>query len=1038
MTNLNQIIRGNIETWKYINKHPFESRTSQQSLTVGCDIFGPIKCSEIKNNHNLEIKLNDDFDIFFCDTEGLFSLNGQSKVLIPGILTLLQVCTLSVIMINTVPDKNTISQISAEIQFSKILQQINNEFQPPLVAIYISGYQVDIVKYDDFETCKEIYENERDQTIDLILEYMNEKYKNLKIQKKDFKVIPGGPYEHNYDKEPDHKDLKARLYWYSINEIAKQFIIYTNKPSTPFYSAQKLISLIRIVFDIFKGFTDLPNNIDLKDVLIEYITKSFENYSNEEFKKINEEIKKDLKNNYNKYYQMLIDNNIAQNKLNQCIEENKIEIYKTLIPGKIKNFMETAILKLKQSIETQFEKEFSDKNKIITSNDYIMKHLHKIIEEIKKANFQEDINMEIVKNYELIWNIIEKENEGLFKYFKEKKPTNLENLKKNFNNTIEKIVKNLISQKKVWKTFFEEKKKEIKEEINNQYLELFRNVQYQEDFDKTIKKSNKLSEELIGKFNEKYFKNLEKKKKDEIIKWIEQTCEAEYNKLKKENSRKPKWENINKNLNKTISERIEHYIMNIFNGKFFRNEIEPNLGRYDVISHEILKDLFQYQEFTPEKQKEIDIILNKYISSAVEIFNKKRQELPLFEDIVLSKEKICNQIADEKIKELLNKFIYYEDKIIFNEDNFYSLLKQNKNVILNIPQNNLEFDNMIRKVSKIKSEEYNNILAPKKPKWSKVKEALSSKIYEISNKFIKKVFKNKVFKEDIKCDMQYLDKEINSLNLFNGIEEKKHDEIKNLINKIKEETMYQILSKSNGLTNWSEIKNFQINKGKEIMVQKSESNLDTKDLNQIINILINEVKNYPRFCDLLKDKEHYEQVFNELKTIAHQIGKNYINKKNKEEKEIKEKLENKRQLKALNQKLVEEENKRIQLQKEIEERKRREEEERKRREEEERKRREEEERRRREEEERRRREEEERRRREEREEEERRRRAQYFPIPNYYGVSIVDALKTIGAESSYNYRCTIAARNGIGGYTGTPGQNTHMLNLLKSGNLLRP
>lgn len=124
-TTLNQIIRGNIDTWKYINKEPFESRTSQQSLTVGCDIFGPIKCSEIKTNHNLEININDDFDIFFCDTEGLFSLNGQSKALIPGILTLLQVCTFSVIMINTVPDKNTISQISAEIQFSKILQQIN-------------------------------------------------------------------------------------------------------------------------------------------------------------------------------------------------------------------------------------------------------------------------------------------------------------------------------------------------------------------------------------------------------------------------------------------------------------------------------------------------------------------------------------------------------------------------------------------------------------------------------------------------------------------------------------------------------------------------------------------------------------------------------------------------------------------------------------------------------------------------------------------------------------------------------------------------
>ena len=63
-TTLNQIIRGNIDTWKYINKSPFESQTSQRSLTMGCDIFGPIKCSEIKRRHNLDIQLTDDFDIF--------------------------------------------------------------------------------------------------------------------------------------------------------------------------------------------------------------------------------------------------------------------------------------------------------------------------------------------------------------------------------------------------------------------------------------------------------------------------------------------------------------------------------------------------------------------------------------------------------------------------------------------------------------------------------------------------------------------------------------------------------------------------------------------------------------------------------------------------------------------------------------------------------------------------------------------------------------------------------------------------------------
>ena len=38
-TTLNQIIRGNIDTWKYINKSPFKSQTSQTSITEGCDIL---------------------------------------------------------------------------------------------------------------------------------------------------------------------------------------------------------------------------------------------------------------------------------------------------------------------------------------------------------------------------------------------------------------------------------------------------------------------------------------------------------------------------------------------------------------------------------------------------------------------------------------------------------------------------------------------------------------------------------------------------------------------------------------------------------------------------------------------------------------------------------------------------------------------------------------------------------------------------------------------------------------------------------------
>lgn len=50
-------------------------------------------------------------------------------------------------------------------------------------------------------------------------------------------------------------------------------------------------------------------------------------------------------------------------------------------------------------------------------------------------------------------------------------------------------------------------------------------------------------------------------------------------------------------------------------------------------------------------------------------------------------------------------------------------------------------------------------------------------------------------------------------------------------------------------------------------------------------------------------------------------------------------------------------------------------------------------------------------------------------------VSLVDALKSIGVDSSMNNRKKIAKANGISNYTGTASQNTKLLNLLKQGKL---
>ena len=52
--------------------------------------------------------------------------------------------------------------------------------------------------------------------------------------------------------------------------------------------------------------------------------------------------------------------------------------------------------------------------------------------------------------------------------------------------------------------------------------------------------------------------------------------------------------------------------------------------------------------------------------------------------------------------------------------------------------------------------------------------------------------------------------------------------------------------------------------------------------------------------------------------------------------------------------------------------------------------------------------------------------------------SIVTALNSIGAKSTFAYRSKIAKANGIAAYMGTATQNTKMLNLLKKGKLIKP
>ena len=100
-------------------------------------------------------------------------------MLIPGILTLLPTCTISVLMTNNVPDQNTIEDITSEIQFSKILQKMNPELKSPQMLIYISEFQVDFQDAKDFQSCLKIYKDEVAIAKQKILKMINQYYKHF-------------------------------------------------------------------------------------------------------------------------------------------------------------------------------------------------------------------------------------------------------------------------------------------------------------------------------------------------------------------------------------------------------------------------------------------------------------------------------------------------------------------------------------------------------------------------------------------------------------------------------------------------------------------------------------------------------------------------------------------------------------------------------------------------------------------------------------------------------------------------------------------
>ena len=903
-TTLNQLIKGNLESRKFRNSQPFKSIDTLDSVTKGCNIYGPIKASELVKRHSLKKKIKKDYDVFFCDTEGISSLDGIKKETIPGILTLLQISAISTFMVRQNCNINDVKEITSQIQLSRCLKQIHDEnnknneiegFPTPLIAVYISNiftgkkdknyYNEDNDEDDEdnFENIKQKYEESKSEEKQRIFKSVNEKYPELNLGINDFDVIPGGPY-FDSNKEPEKDDINAELYWWSINQLMRKFIYVSEKR---ILEAKNMINMIKFLFDIFQGIDIIDDDFNLEEYLKTYLTKKFDEYSQRKFAEKLELIKDDLIINFNKYLEIINDVEKAKKSLNECFDNN-IDLYRKLIGEKVEHFINLSVEKYQKQIKEQIDKEFQTICNKILSDENIYILIKDIIEMIKRAEFKEDIDKNKVENVEAFWTLMYERNKTILDYFKNRKAGLLDNLKQNFISKINKIFSNLMNNKIEWEYFSKNILINIQKEINKNYLNLFNKCNYQEDIIIHIKKPEEFFNEIYPVLKDKYFKNISENRNNQIKEKIIIIFQNEYSKVIKNNL--PIWKNIKSNIILNIVQKIESYIDNIFNGKKFRDEIEPNLGRRDVIMNIIPVNIKNDSLIKENKKNEVNEIIEKEVEKAVIKFNKKREQLPLFSESIGNILNKCSKIIDNKIKELLQSFVYLEEKIVFNADTIYAFLTKDGNIFKNIGTKLNEANIKIKELCESKSKDYDLKVAKYKPEWNKIKEKKIREVNNICSNYINILFEKAYFQDSIKTIyIQDLKTSIiGSSDFFDGVGNHKKNELIEEVDKIIQSTEEKIYLRKNGLQNWDTIKLQKVQQAFIEMANKSKGELNTLNLEKVTQILVEHVSKIPKFFDFCKEKERENEVLDEIRICAKKLAQEYINRKNKELKEKKE------------------------------------------------------------------------------------------------------------------------------------------------------
>ena len=909
-TTLNQLIRGNHETWKFKNKKPFYAFDSIESITKGCDIFGPVKASILVKRHMLDINIEEDFDVFFCDTEGFSSLDGISSKLISGILTLLQLCTISVSISSRLFNNEDLKELFSQIQISRFMKKINNSLPSPLIVVYITNilfgngdeYDNDEEK-ESYEKIKNLYEESRIKQKNKILQDLNDK-KNINFDYNDIEIIPGGKYLNiKREKEPDHNDPFVKLYWDSIKDILVKFINAKKNNDS-----KQLVTWIKFLFEIFKNVQLTNDDLNLDNIIKNYITKSFENFSKEQFEIKKNKIKEDINNNLQEYINILNDDQKAKKNLIDFFDKNMMEIYQKLIPDKINDFINLSIEKYRVLIKEELNKKFESICGNILSDNNINELIKDIILMINSAKFKDEINYEKIKIYKL-WKDIYEQQKFIFEYFKKTNLNVLNNLKESFISKINEKLNSLIDKKKNWEDYFKEKMVIINENIDLILFGIFKKYKYKEDLEmfkiQYDENYNKIYYKIFTMLKKEYFNDISEEKLIQINKNINKIFKIKYDKIIS-NENLPSWKNIKSEINVRIKKLFGSFISKIIYKKEFIEDINFNLCNKTEFLNIIPPDFMQKNQVTNDKLNEIKELINNEIDNNIIVLNNKINELPSFENFIKELLNKCSLKLDKKIKELFNKTKYVEDRIIFDSDIMFSFLTKDLTIYENATSKIDQINTKLKELCNKKADEYIIQIFQNKPEWEKDK----NQILYFCKQYKNLVFKKVLYQEDIKpITKDDLLKNNNNLKiLYDKVESNKKEEFNNIL----EKTIEEISKKQSSLPRWSNIKQtllqesiIEMENSLKLDIQgikkKYKSNypgIDDRDM--LENILIWKV-NEKKILDQCLDKKRKEELYNKIKDKAQIIINEYLNReKKKEEEKIKRQNEIKESEKNLN------------------------------------------------------------------------------------------------------------------------------------------